>query len=285
MTEGRFAADTAVDAVDDGRYLAEVRPGWGVGGAPNGGYLMALAARAMAHAAGRPDPLTITAHYLSPAREEPVTIDTELVQVGKRRSTVQASILQDGREVVRLLGAFGDLSEVAETTWLGRTPPERHLPLELSVDMGEAAERAGEVDGPPTEDRRAFPVPPIFDRIELRMPPAIAGWNLGEPVGEPVMGGWCRLRDEEEADTFALLLFADVFPPAIFNLPGAIGWTPTIELTVQVRRRPAPGWLAAWFTTDAVAGGYLDEDGEVWDETGELVALSRQLALAPRGRR
>jgi hypothetical protein len=65
---------------------------------------------------------------------------------------------------------------------------------------------------------------------------------------------------------------------------GDIGWVPTIELTVQVRKRPAPGYLTGWFHTEAVTAGYLEEDGEVWDADGDLVVLSRQLALAARPR-
>jgi hypothetical protein len=63
---------------------------------------------------------------------------------------------------------------------------------------------------------------------------------------------------------------------------GGVGRVPTIELTVQVRRRPAPGFLSAWFTTEAITAGYLEEDGAVWDAAGDLVVLSRQLALAAR---
>ena len=78
-------------------------------------------------------------------------------------------------------------------------------------------------------------------------------------------------------------MVADCFAPAVFNSGvGHTSWVPTIELTVQVRGRPAPGYLAASFRTRAITGGYLEEDGEVWDGAGNLVALSRQLALAPR---
>ncbi|MGH3249642.1 MAG: thioesterase family protein, partial [Trebonia sp.] len=53
----------------------------------------------------------------------------------------------------------------------------------------------------------------------------------------------------------------------------------TVELTVHLRARPAPGWLAFRTLTRYLADSYLEEDAEIWDSAGCLVAQSRQLAL------
>ena len=74
----------------------------------------------------------------------------------------------------------------------------------------------------------------------------------------------------------------DALPPVTFDL-GLPGWAPTLELTVHVRAQPAPGWAVVRHATRNVSGGHFEEDCEVWDSTGTLVAQSRQLALLPRG--
>ena len=76
-----------------------------------------------------------------------------------------------------------------------------------------------------------------------------------------------------------LPLFADAFPPALHSRIGRVGWVPTIELTVHVRRRPAAGWLLARLECDDVDGGRMIESGTLWDATGAVVARSRQLGL------
>jgi hypothetical protein len=121
-------------------------------------------------------------------------------------------------------------------------------------------------------------------KVELRIHPDDAGYR--EDVarsGRPLMRGWFRLRSREPLDTIALLCAADAFPPTIFNADLPVAWTPTVELTAHVRSRPAPGWLRCQFATHFITGGFLEEEGELWDATGRLVAQSRQLALVPRG--
>jgi hypothetical protein len=118
--------------------------------------------------------------------------------------------------------------------------------------------------------------------MDLRLDPEDAGFLRGEPSGLMRTRGWFRLLHEEPVDTLGLLLAVDAFPPTAFNARLPVAWTPTVELTVHLRARPAPGWLRASFSTRFVSAGFLEEDGEVWDSTGRLVAQSRQLALLPR---
>jgi hypothetical protein len=89
------------------------------------------------------------------------------------------------------------------------------------------------------------------------------------------------MKDPREPDPLLLLLAVDALPPVTFDL-GLPGWAPTLELTAHVRASPAPGWLRVRHATRNLAGGLLEEDAEVWDAAGRLVAQSRQRARAPR---
>lgn len=265
-----FAADSAVERLDDSRFGGHLTDRWLVLGdaAPNGGYLTAVAARAMASAADRPDPITVSAHFVRPTHPGDVEIATEIVKSGRRHTTVAARLLQKGQECARLLGTFGDLTAADGPTRVDRRPPE--LPaVEDCQDMNAAV----------GEDGFA---PPVFQRFDHRMPPGMMDWAAGRPLGRGLIQGWCRFAGDEPMDPFGLLVVADAYPPAIFNAGEPIGWTPTVEMTVQIRKRPAPGWLASRFTSELVTHGYLEEDGEVWDADGDIVVLSRQLAMVAR---
>jgi acyl-CoA thioesterase len=117
----------------------------------------------------------------------------------------------------------------------------------------------------------------FLQRLDLRLDPSTSGWAVGKPSGRGELRGWLRLPDGREPDPVMLLLAVDALPPVAFEL-GVAGWTPTLELTVHVRAKPAPGWLQIALSTVNHAGGFMEEDAEVWDSAGRLVAQSRQLA-------
>ena len=261
-----FADDTAVVDEGDGRFGTTICPGWDIAGNANGGYLLCLAARAMALAAGRPDPVTVTAHYLSPGRPGPATVSTEVVKQGRTFATATGALEAGGRRLLQAVGTFGEAAAVpAVVERVDALPPELPAPEDCVAVV-------------PGDD---FP-PPFMGRVDLRLHPDDSGFSTGVPSGQPKVRGWFRLRDGEPVDTLALLLAVDAFPPTAFNARLPVAWTPTVELTAHVRARPAPGWMRCVFTTRFVTGGFLEEDGEIWDATDRLVAQSRQLALVPR---
>src|SRR3712207_8646084 len=83
-----FDLAVAVRPLSDGVAGAAIHDGWDIGGNANGGYLLALAANGLRLVAGRPDPITITAHYLSPGKPGDATIAGEVVKHGRRFTTV-----------------------------------------------------------------------------------------------------------------------------------------------------------------------------------------------------
>ncbi|MET9502433.1 thioesterase family protein [Streptomyces sp. NPDC006622] len=275
LGDSEFDRDTAVTLREPGVYDTDLSAGWTVFGAVNGGYLLAVLGRALADALPHGDPFTVTAHYLSASRPGPAVVRTETVRAGRTLSTGQASLFQrdeEGREVerIRVLASYGDLDTLPDDVRTSAEPPA--LP-----PIGQCF---GPEDGPapaPDADQQ-----PIAERLMLKLDPSTVGWALGQPSGKGEMRAWFGLADGRDADPLSLLLAVDALPPTAFDL-GIAGWVPTIELTVHVRRRPAPGPVRVSLTTRNLAGGFLEEDGEVWDSEDRLVAQSRQLARVRLG--
>lgn len=264
LTGVNFATATAVRSSGEGRFDATVHPGWDIGGNANGGYLMAIAVRAMTETIGRP-PLTVTGHYLRPAPPGECEIDVTPIRSGRRLATAAATLSMDAGPTLTLLATFGD-----------QTPGGPGRQMQAPVEMPSFGDSAA----PPAAGEG--PKPELMNRLDLRMHPDDGGFRRGEPSGTPQMRGWFALADEEPVDAIALMLAADAFPPPIFNSGLPVGWAPTVELTVHVRGVPAPGPLRCAFRSRFIHDGLLDEEGEIWDSTDTLVCQSRQLALIPR---
>lgn len=264
-----FVIDTSMQPAGDGRYEGRIAEGWDIRGNANGGYLLALVGRTLVAHTGRPDPVTVTAHYLNPAPAGPARIDCETIKTGRQFATARACLASGERPLVQATGMFGDLGAIPAGPELMDGGPPELPPVEACVARGE--ELAAEF------------VSSLAQNIDVRLHPEDAGYGAGRPSGKALMRGWFRVPGADAVEPLGLLLAADCFPPTIFNADLPAGWTPTLELTVHVRARPAPGWVRARFASRFVSGGLLEEDGELWDETGRLVAQSRQLALVPRG--
>jgi acyl-Coa thioesterase superfamily protein/acyl-CoA thioesterase superfamily protein len=259
-----FDRATAVAGGPD-RFTARVDPGWTVAGRPNGGYLLALAARAALEGAGQPDPLAVSAHFLSPADPGPAELEVRRLRAGRSLSTAGVTLTQAGAPRLEALVTAGRIDPDAAPGWRRATGPAGLAPVEACLPA------RPELPGGQRAD--------LLDHLELRVDPATTGWLAGRPGGGLDMRGWVRFADGRPPDPLGLLQVVDALPPSSFDL-GLPSWAPTVELTVYLRGLPAPGWLACVVRGQLWQGGWFDEEAEVWDAAGRLVAQSRQFAGA-----
>ena len=218
-----FDAETAVAAAGDGRWTATVSDRWNVGKAPNGGYLAAIGANALAAALPHGDPFSVTTHFLRVPVPGPVEISVEIIRAGRSHSTGQAQLHQEGKEIARTIAVFGELDGLAGPTIVVGERPELPDPETMLSSVG--------LPG----------LPEVARRFDIRLDPAAIGGMVGQPTGTAQIDAWIRFVDGREPDAVSLVLVADAMPPPVLNL-AKVGWVPTLEMTVHLRGRPVPGW-------------------------------------------
>lgn len=253
-----------------GEHAAALSEGWVVGGGVNGGYLLAVVGNAISQELpAKPDPIAISAYYLSAATPGPASVSTRVLREGGSIATVAADLRQGGQTRLTALATYGDLAA---------------LPGDVSTTAAEPALPPIEECVPNTmAPPQVRQIAPLMERFEMLFDPGCIGWAVGRPSGNGLLQAWFRLNGGRDPDPIELLMVLDALPPVTFEL-GMPGWAPTLELTAHVRARPAPGWLKVVHHTRNMAGGMFEEDCEVWDSAGRLVAQSRQLARQPRPR-
>lgn len=272
-------------AAEDGSsttYTGALSGDWSIGAAVNGGAVLSVIGSALSDLLGQdqggdgddpgprhPDPLSVSAVYLAPVIDGPCAIRIEVLRRGGRTSVASATLAQEGVDRARVLATYTDLDLWQGETLLAGEQPAIPAPADC---FGKEMAPSG---GPPA--------PPLTDRLDLRFDPDCLGWAMGAPSRRGMLQAQIALADGRDWDALSLLLAADALLPTTMDM-GMRGWAPTVELTVHVRARPAPGYLHVRHATRFMTGGLFEEDAEVWDSAGTLVAQARQLAMTPRER-
>jgi acyl-CoA thioesterase len=255
--------DTTLEATGPGRHEGELTERWNVGIGMNGGYLAAFCLRGVLAESTLPDPLSMTVHYLSRPVPGPATVHVTAARIGRGHATYRFELLQEATRASGLV-LTGRLREPGPYDFAPEPPP------------GPSPDESQQVSRHNTEGEAVA----LWRRLDTRVAAAEDLFFFRSEPGEARTGGWTRLADGRPSDVYCVPLFLDCWPPSVFSRTmraDEIG-APTLELTVHWRNRVPPGWLNARFHTRQLAGGYIDENGELWSEEGVLVAESRQLA-------
>lgn len=269
----RFARDTSVESLGEGRYAATIDPSWWIVAGPNGGYVAAVVLRAILAEVGDETrrPRSLSLQYLRPPAAGAVEVQVTVERSGRTVSNVSARLVQDGRLLVIALAALAvdrpDSVAFDETSGLPRMP-----------------------DGSPVPDAATIPLQnvdpdrdvPMRQHYDLR-------WVLGDlpfqasQSAEPtaLTGGWLRPLEDEPIDEVVLAAMTDAWMPPIFSRLQEPLAVPTIDLTIHFRSRPADPLAHCFvvFDSPVARDGYLVEHGRIYSAEGVLLAESRQLAV------
>jgi hypothetical protein len=249
----------------------EIDPSWNIGDRPHGGHLLEVIVGAALAQGPHPHPMTVSAHFFSPPTAGAATVEVEVLRSGRSTTALRARLVEDGTPRVEVLITAGTLGET-EADWSNDADPPVLPPIE---------------DCPTGEDQ---PSPTgveigIRNHLAVHLDPATAMWAVGQPSGRAEIRGYVAWKHGERHDPLSLVVVADALPPTPFDL-GLFGWAPTMELTVYIRQLPAPGPLTVRMRSRLLANSWIDEDCDIWDSKGRLVAQARQLAGArvPEGK-
>jgi acyl-CoA thioesterase II len=255
----------------DGHYRALLSPEWAVWG-PMGGYLAAIALRALADASVHPRPATFACQFVRTGRFDAVEIEVESVRAGRRSEALRATVLQDGAPVLTASSWF--VAEGLEGfEHVEAKPPAVPAPCDLR-SFAELAENYDDWY-------------PFWRQVEGRP----ARWEL-EP-GPAVWHTWMRLLcgapKDPVLDAARAVLWADLLPwnAAAARHDWPRRWiAPNLDLTVQFHA-PAVGedWILCDGEAPVAARGLVGTAGRLWTPGGRLVAsATAQLFCVPNPR-
>ena len=122
--------------------------------------------------------------------------------------------------------------------------------------------------------------PAFIQQLECLIHPDHAWWNREKGSDNSDNEARCSAFLEMEGgkpDQFCLSFYSDILPPVVSNKYGPLGWIPTITLTTHIRQLPSTSEVYADFKASEINKGYFEQDCNIWDLDGNLVASSRQL--------
>lgn len=262
----KFEIDTGLTALGDGRFSGQISPDWSIVRGANGGHIASILLRGVIAAVDDParEPRSLTVHFARVPKNEAFEVVTKVERAGRTTANVSARFVQDDKLVAMAIAVVATPQKGPEFSDLAM--PEVPRPDAIDAVL----------------DREDFPFGRQFDFRRALGP------DVGETSELAEIGVWMRLREHQPVDHVVATQLMDAFAPAVFAKLGTGGGgagVPTVEMTYHFREslpiaNEAPGsWHLGVYRTHTARGGFIEEDGWLWNEQGVLVAQSRQLAM------
>ncbi|KAI8638295.1 thioesterase-like superfamily-domain-containing protein [Parasitella parasitica] len=252
---------------------------WSIGDVPNGGYVMAIIIDSVIkHFAEKhqTDPVALNCFFFNKTIPGNLIIEIDELKMSKKGYCLVRAILKQRKDLqpltsldsydpsqwqdkVQGIFTMGNMDNEQGPTHFYKNPSppsDQHLEPYNYVFMGEFLET--------TFDMRSFPK----SDTEAGKPEVTQtmGFKDGRPIDFKSIPYWCDM----------FLTPATLLGPAILDGPV---WCPTMQLEVQFKRKPSGKRIRGHYVAPHIINGRFDISGEVWDEKGEILAITRHQCL------
>lgn len=237
---------------------AQIPEGWGQGRACFGGLVAAVLYAPLGRLINDRPVRSITVSFVGPVAPGPVTLETEILRTGKSVTQAQSRLRQNGETLAVMLASFGKARS-----------------SEISVPSAVAPKAKRPEEGMPMPRVKGL-VPDFTFHFDFRWVEGDAPFSRSD---RGLIGGWVRFAEPTQHNGVAsLLALVDAWPPAVLPMysrpaPGSsLTWT--IEF---LQDGPFTGeWWQYRADTEYASEGYCHAAANLWNDRGEMVAISRQ---------
>jgi acyl-CoA thioesterase len=274
-----FAKQTTLvaDASAPGRYRVDVDPRWNCPVVPQGGMMVALAAKAVAAELDHPDQRlrSLTTVFAGQIPAGSVVVDVTVLRRGRSMSQAMVDVRAPGAGAGHTtVAVFGQSRPGFEFTDFRM--PDVPPPYECPSFRDPLPPEAGDF-----ERRPPFA---FWENVEGRPGLGHAPWEDYVPISSDC-AHWYRFDEppmlpDGTLDPFAVVALCDLMPSAVGERmgPGQPLWyPPSADLTVHLLGEARSEWLLAHLRARRAGEGYASVETAMWDQTGQLVAHAAQV--------
>ena len=282
---------------EKGVCVGELSDRWMVGRVPSGGVVASMMLRATMKVSDAPEsftPLSASITFLrktEPGKE--FRCEVRVVKRGKSFYVFETLMIQLNKERCRMISLFGDVEKALKQgpnrLFDGFQPP-RLASVErfVRLDGGDNSENS-------VRSRVKLFVDPKCADVFVNCRKAQSNGEFDESTlldrevrtsrngGTTSYEGYMYFAEDVRVPVIDSCIYPVLLDAALPPVLGShvAGWVPTLTWNIHFKSAYTKSSRVSFrFRTTHIAGGYLEEDGEIWDmSTGKLLAISRQMAM------
>ena len=263
----RFQEAIKLENLEDNKFIVNPDTNYFVGNTPHGGYLMAVMHKALTNILPHSTAISSSVQYLDRIDAKTFELEVETFKTSRGSSSGIVKLKQDNKICTTFTGTCSDFEFMK-----GYDGLQKPLP-----NIFNEGDKKDYIKMNYDKISKGF-TPAFIQQLECLIHPDHAWWNRdsNDQNNEARCSAFLEMQGGIP-DQFCLSFYSDILPPVVSNKYGPLGWIPTITLTTHIRQLPSTSELYADFKATDINKGYFEQDCNIWDLNGNLVASSRQL--------